>query len=338
MTEPVVPLLSVRNLHTSFRINRTTSAKAVNNVSFDLFRGSSLGVVGESGSGKSTLARTIIGLDSATSGSVKFNGHELVGASAKIRRQLSPKMQMIFQDPMASLNPRLTAAEAISEGWNIHKGAVKRELRRSEAVELLERVGLKPEHAGRFPHQFSGGQRQRVGIARALALKPELIICDEAVSALDVSVQAQILNLLADLRSDFDLTFLFIAHDLSVVRHVSDQVLVMYLGSVMETGDVAEVFGGPRHPYTSALLSAIPVVRPWDNPQRPRILLSGELPSSFSPPSGCPFRTRCWKARDLCATDRPAVHPPVGTSHLVACHFPESPTTTETPGRADAAR
>jgi len=327
MVDPRTPLLEVRNLHTEFpigsQLRRRNVVQAVNDVSFDLQRGETLGLVGESGSGKSTLARTIIGLDHPVSGSIKLDGAELVGASAKARRETVRRMQMVFQDPIASLNPRLTAEDSVSEAWRVNPGTVKRGQWHNRAVELLERVGLNPDHAKRYPHQFSGGQRQRIGIARALALDPELIICDEAVSALDVSVQAQILNLLTDLRRDFNLTYLFIAHDLSVVRHLSDQTLVMYLGAVMETGESESVFTSPRHPYTRALLSAVPAVRPWDGPPRERILLSGDLPSAINPPTGCPFRTRCWKATQLCADERPELAVADGTEQLLACHFPE---------------
>jgi oligopeptide/dipeptide ABC transporter, ATP-binding protein, C-terminal domain len=327
MSEPDLPLLSVRNLRTEFPLARGLGGrrvvKAVSDVSFDLRAGTTLGLVGESGSGKSTLARSIVGLDRPTAGSILFEGVELVGASATTRRRAGRDMQVVFQDPMASLNPRLTVGDAIAEGWRIHRDVAPRSEWKSRVAELLERVGLNPDHAGRYPHQFSGGQRQRIGIARALALRPKLLICDEAVSALDVSVRSQILNLLEDLQDEFSLTYLFIAHDLSVVRHVSDDVVVMYLGSAMEVGRGGDVFGDPVHPYTVALLSAIPPVRPWRETGRERIILTGDLPSPVSPPSGCPFRTRCWKAQEVCAEVKPPLVDHRGDGHLGACHFPE---------------
>lgn len=263
------PLLWVSNLTKTFPIRspllrRTIgSVEAVAGVSFDIPRGQTVGLVGESGSGKSTLAKTIIGLERATSGSVVFEGLDLTKASRKELQVVRRNIQMIFQDPYASLNPRYTVAQIIAEAWRIHPEVVPKEHWRDEARDLLRRVGLDPDHVDRYPHQFSGGQRQRVGIARALALRPKLVICDEAVSALDVSVQAQVLNLLMDLQDEFGLTYLFIAHDLSVVRHVSDELLVMYRGKIVEKSKTEEVFSNPTHPYTQALLSAIPKTRPW---------------------------------------------------------------------------
>lgn len=263
------PLLWVSNLTKTFPIRspllrRTIgSVEAVAGVSFDIPRGQTVGLVGESGSGKSTLAKTIIGLERATSGSVVFEGLDLTKASRKELQVVRRNIQMIFQDPYASLNPRYTVAQIIAEAWRIHPEVVPKERWRDEARDLLRRVGLDPDHVDRYPHQFSGGQRQRVGIARALALRPKLVICDEAVSALDVSVQAQVLNLLMDLQDEFGLTYLFIAHDLSVVRHVSDELLVMYRGKIVEKSKTEEVFSNPTHPYTQALLSAIPKTRPW---------------------------------------------------------------------------
>lgn len=331
------PLLSVRGLRTTFPLKRDLfgplrEVKAVADVSFDIYSGQTLGLVGESGSGKSTLARTIVGLVKPAAGSVRFEGAELVGGTRATLRRAQRNIQMVFQDPQASLNPRLSVQEAIVEAWRIHGGTVERSKWASSAKELLERVGLNPDHASRFPHQFSGGQRQRIGIARALALNPKLIICDEAVSALDVSVQAQILNLLDDLQAEFGLTYLFIAHDLSVVRHVSDQVMVMYLGSTMEMGNAGDVFAVPSHPYTKALLSAIPSVRPWDQQGREQIILRGDLPSPVSPPSGCPFRTRCWKAQDICAEVKPPLVQHSAGGQLSACHFPEMPSTQPSDG------
>ena len=327
---PVRPLLSVRDLHTTFPIRSALlrreidRVQAVSGVSFDLPAGSTLGLVGESGSGKTTLARTIIGLQRAESGQVIFDGRDLLTMSSAELRETSRQIQMIFQDPYASLNPRLTVEQIISEAWVIHPGVVPRNRRSAEVKDLLARVGLNPDHADRYPHQFSGGQRQRVGIARALALRPRLVICDEAVSALDVSVQAQVLNLLVDLQADLGLTYLFIAHDLSVVRHISDRVVVMYLGKVVEAGTVAQLFATPVHPYTQALLSAVPVPRPWAAPPRRQIVLSGDIPSPVSPPSGCRFRTRCWKAQPRCADEEPALVDRLA-DHPSACHYPELP-------------
>ncbi|NUR49477.1 MAG: dipeptide ABC transporter ATP-binding protein [Hamadaea sp.] len=322
------PLLEVCDLHTSFPIRsallrrRIGSVQAVSGVSFGLPAGQTLGLVGESGSGKTTLARTVIGLERPASGEVRFDGRNLVTMPAAELREIRRQIQMIFQDPYASLNPRLTVEEIISEAWRINPGVVPRDRWRTEVRDLLARVGLNPDHADRYPHQFSGGQRQRVGIARALALRPRLVVCDEAVSALDVSVQAQVLNLLVDLQADLGLSYLFIAHDLSVVRHISDHVVVMYLGKVVETGTTEHIFSSAVHPYTQALLSAVPVARPWAAPQSQQILLTGDIPSPVSPPSGCRFRTRCWKAQDRCAVEEPALVDRLG-DHPAACHFPE---------------
>ncbi|MEV5888622.1 ABC transporter ATP-binding protein [Nonomuraea fuscirosea] len=330
MSSPTDPLLSVRDLRTSFPIRSSVlrrkagAVQAVSGVSFDLPAGRTLGLVGESGSGKTTLARTVIGLEPPESGQVIFDGQDLLTLPAAELRQARRQIQMIFQDPYASLNPRLTVEQIISEAWLINPGAVPRDRWAAEVKDLLARVGLNPDHADRYPHQFSGGQRQRVGIARALALRPRLVICDEAVSALDVSVQAQVLNLLVDLQRELGLSFLFIAHDLSVVRHISDEVAVMYLGKVVETGTTAQIFAAPVHPYTQALLSAVPVPRPWAAPARRQILLKGDIPSPVSPPSGCRFRTRCWKAQDRCAAEEPALAVRLG-DHSSACHFPELP-------------
>ncbi|MGW6501876.1 ABC transporter ATP-binding protein [Nonomuraea angiospora] len=330
MSSPADPLLSVRDLHTSFPIRsallrrKAGAVQAVSGVSFDLPAGRTLGLVGESGSGKTTLARTVIGLEPPESGQVLFDGQDLLTLPGADLRQARRQIQMVFQDPYASLNPRLTVEQIISEAWLINPGVVPRDRWATEVKDLLARVGLNPDHADRYPHQFSGGQRQRVGIARALALRPRLVICDEAVSALDVSVQAQVLNLLADLQAELGLSFLFIAHDLSVVRHISDEVAVMYLGKVVEMGTTEQIFTAPVHPYTQALLSAVPVPRPWASPQRRQIILAGDIPSPVSPPSGCRFRTRCWKAQDRCVTEEPALADRLG-DHSSACHFPELP-------------
>ncbi|MBX6355976.1 MAG: ATP-binding cassette domain-containing protein [Micromonosporaceae bacterium] len=337
MSSPAEPLLSVRDLHTSFPIHsallrrKVGEVHAVSGVSFDLPAGRTLGLVGESGSGKTTLARTVIGLERPRSGQVLFDGRDLVtlsgrrrGAKAAELRRIRRQIQMIFQDPYASLNPRLTVRQIISEAWMINPGVVPRHRWTAEVNDLLARVGLNPDHADRYPHQFSGGQRQRIGIARALALRPRLVICDEAVSALDVSVQAQVLNLLVDLQADLGLSYLFIAHDLSVVRHISNQVAVMYLGKLVETGTTDQIFTAPVHPYTQALLSAVPVTRPWAAPPRQQIILTGDIPSPVSPPSGCRFRTRCWKAQPRCASEEPVLAHRLG-DHPSACHFPELP-------------
>jgi oligopeptide transport system ATP-binding protein len=323
---PDSPLLSVRDLHTSFPLRSSVlrrtvgQIQAVSGVSFDVMPGGTLGLVGESGSGKSTVARTIVGLEKASSGSIVFEGEELTSLPKASMRRVRRQLQMIFQDPYASLNPRATVEQIITEAWEIHPDVVPRNRHRTEARDLLERVGLNPDHARRYPHQFSGGQRQRIGIARALALRPKLVICDEAVSALDVSVQAQVLNLLADLRRDLGLAYLFIAHDLSVVRHISDQVAVMYLGRIVETAAQDELFTRPIHPYTQALLSAVPDPKPWTRPPREQIIIGGDVPSPADPPSGCRFRTRCWKAEDICATTEPPLEIRLG-QHPAACHF-----------------
>ena len=297
--------------------------KAVDGVSLDLHKGETLGLVGESGCGKSTLSRVLMGLQKATAGSVKLKGEELVGMKEKRLREVRRNVQIIFQDPYASLDPRMTVGDIIGEPYEIHRDAAPKGGAKQAVQELLELVGLNPEHFHRYPHQFSGGQRQRIGIARALALKPEVIICDEPVSALDVSVQAQVINLLERLQNELGLSYVFVAHDLSVVRHIADRVAVMYLGKVVEIGDDKSLYERPTHPYTQALLSAVPVPDPTVRGLRDQIVLQGDLPSPANPPSGCRFRTRCWKAQEICATEEPLLVDRQADPHPSACHFAE---------------
>lgn len=319
-------LLSVRNLVKYFPITRGIifqkqigAVHAVDDISFDIQRGETLGLVGESGCGKSTTGRTILQLYRPTSGQVLFDGVDLVQLKGNDLRKMRRRMQMIFQDPYASLNPRMTVGEIIGEPLLIH-GVAQGKAIQERVEQLLELVGLNPAFANRYPHEFSGGQRQRIGVARALALQPDLIVCDEPISALDVSIQAQVVNLLEDLQHQFGLTYLFIAHDLSMVRHISDRVAVMYLGVLVELADRNELYNNPLHPYTQALLSAVPIPDPFVEERRRRIILEGDVPSPVNPPSGCRFRTRCKFAKDLCSEVKPEWRE-LQPGHFVACHF-----------------
>lgn len=318
-------LMDVQNLTKYFVAKRSlfgkveSYVKAVENVSFQVEKGETLGLVGETGCGKSTIGRAVVGLYPPTAGQVLFNGENVHGAlkgsnSLVMRR----KIQMIFQDPYASLNPRMTVGDIIGEPIDIHGLAAGKD-RSSRIYYLLKKVGLNPEHASRFPHEFSGGQRQRIGIARALAVDPEFIVCDEPISALDVSIQAQVVNLLQELQAQFGLTYLFIAHDLSMVKHISRRVAVMYLGSLVELADCEELYKNPQHPYTQALLSAIPIPDPVVELERKRIILKGDVPSPINPPSGCKFRTRCRYRVARCAEEIPALVSQ--NEHYVACHL-----------------
>lgn len=319
------PLLELTDLSKRYRLGSRFSAQglrivqAVDGISLGIMPGETLGLVGESGCGKSTLGRCIVRLTDITSGSLRFEGEELSRKSMREMRPVRQRMQMVFQDPSASLNPRRRVRDLIAEPLRVHTRKTEAEIGR-RVSELLEIVGLRPDHALRFPHEFSGGQRQRIGIARAIALEPSLIVLDEPVSALDVSVQAQIVNLLADLQERLKLTYIFIAHDLSVVRQVSTRIAVMYLGSIVELGEADTIFARPSHPYTQALISAVPVPD-VDNRKRQRIVLTGDVPSPINPPSGCRFHPRCPIAQDICRTDRPALRP-VAKGSQAACHFP----------------
>jgi oligopeptide transport system ATP-binding protein len=320
-------ILSVRDLKMHFPIYRGViqrqvgAVHAVDGVSFDVYRGETLGLVGESGCGKSTTGRTILQLYKPTDGRIDFEGKNLVSLKGEELRVMRRKMQMIFQDPYASLNPRMTIGEIVGEPLAVHNVATGSEIQ--ERVEhLLQLVNLNPAFASRYPHEFSGGQRQRIGIARALALQPSFIVCDEPISALDVSIQAQVVNLLDELQQQFNLTYLFIAHDLSMVRHISKRVAVMYLGVIMELADRSELYHQPLHPYTQALLSAVPIPNPVEDAKRSRTILQGDVPSPVNPPSGCRFRTRCPIAEKVCADVQPEFRE-LKPGHFVACHFAE---------------
>ncbi|GAA1244772.1 dipeptide ABC transporter ATP-binding protein [Janibacter melonis] len=320
-TEGAEPLLQVRDLTKTFSV-RGGSLTALDGVSLDLARGETLGLVGESGCGKSTLARSLLMLERPESGTVRFDGVDPFALSGKELLDFRRRVQMVFQDPFASLNARMSAGDIIAEPWATHSGMYRTRRDRAARVrELLHLVGLRPSDASKYPQEFSGGQRQRIGIARALALGPSVIVCDEPVSALDLSVQAQVLNLLEELQRELGVAYLFISHDLSVVRHVADRVVVMYLGRVVESGEAQQVFDQPQHPYTAALLSAAPSLD--HSRRREQIILRGEIPSPIDPPSGCRFRTRCWRATDECATARPPLVEQVDApTHVAECFHP----------------
>ncbi|WP_027093119.1 ABC transporter ATP-binding protein [Cohnella thermotolerans] len=314
------PFIEVRGLRKFFNVGNNRILKAVHDISFTIAKGETLGLVGESGCGKSTAGRTMIRLYEPTAGSVTLDGVDVTKLSKSKLKAYRRKMQMIFQDPYASLNPRLTVLDIIGEALDIHGLAGSRAERKRRVEQLLEMVGLNAEHASRFPHEFSGGQRQRIGITRALAVEPEFIVCDEPISALDVSIQAQIINLLIDLQKKMGFTYLFVAHDLSMVKYMSDRVAVMYLGKIVELASSENLYAHPQHPYTQALLSAIPVPDPDLEAQKERIVLSGDLPSPVNPPSGCPFRTRCHAATERCAQETPEFRE-VRPNHWASCHY-----------------
>ncbi|MEU6810248.1 dipeptide ABC transporter ATP-binding protein [Streptomyces sp. NPDC046831] len=331
------PILEVTGLVKHYPLTRGVlfkkqigAVRAVDGVDFTLARGETFGLVGESGCGKSTVARLLCSLERPTAGAIRFRGEDVTGLSGRALKAVRRNIQMVFQDPYTSLNPRMTVGDIVGEPFEIHPEAAPKGDRRRRVQELLDVVGLNPEYVNRYPHQFSGGQRQRIGIARGLALRPEVIVADEPVSALDVSVQAQVINLMERLQDEFDLSYVFIAHDLSIVRHISDRVGVMYLGRIVETGTDTEIYDHPTHPYTQALLSAVPLPDPAAREHRERIILAGDVPSPADIPSGCRFRTRCWKARERCAVEVPALAVPTAfrhdtgpAAHDSACHFAE---------------
>jgi peptide/nickel transport system ATP-binding protein len=322
-------LVSVRALKKHFPImkgvfrRQVGAVRAVDGISFDIYRGETLGLVGESGSGKSTAGRTVLRLENPTEGSIWFEGKDLSTLSNKQLRKLRPNMQMVFQNPHSSLNPRMTVASIIGEPLVEHT-TLNKQARLKKIEELLQLVGLDPTHANRYPHEFSGGQRQRIGIARAIALDPDFIVCDEPIAALDVSIQAQVVNLLERVQDELGLAYLFISHDMSMVRHIADRVAVMYLGRIVELAPVDQLYEHPKHPYTRALHSAVPVPDPVVEGRRTRVILKGDIPSPANPPSGCPFHTRCPVARDQCSTDVPESRE-IAPGHFVACHFADEP-------------
>lgn len=328
MSEQKKTLLSVSNLKVQFDIyprgampwTKPRKLKAVDGVSFDLYEGETLGIVGESGCGKSTLARAVIRMLPVESGEIMWLGQDIAPLRDSQMRSHRKDIQMIFQDPLASLNPRMTIGQIIAEPLKTHYPETPKEEVKERVKEMMKTVGLLPNQINRYPHEFSGGQCQRIGIARALILRPKLIICDEPVSALDVSIQAQVINLLMDLQKRMGLSLVFIAHDLSVVKHISTRIMVLYLGKVMEVADSADLYARPRHPYTQALISAVPIPDPKIERNKDIILIEGDLPSPINPPSGCVFRTRCPRAQALCAEQVPELENPSGT-HRVACHF-----------------
>ncbi len=312
-------VIEVKNLKKYFTVGKKQILKAVDDVSFSIEKGKTLGLVGESGCGKTTVGRTLVRLYEPNSGKIIFDGQDVTNVTKQKRKELARRMQMIYQDPYASLNPFFTVGEIVSEGLNIHGIGADAKERQERTYELLNMVGLHREHANRFPHEFSGGQRQRVGIARALAVNPEFIVCDEAISALDVSIQAQIVNLLADFRDDMGLTYLFIAHDLSMVRYISEHVAVMYLGTIVESGDVKEVYDHPIHPYTRGLLKSVPVADPIYERTHTPVLMEGEIGSPINPKPGCRFYGRCSNATDICNEVTPELTDR-GRGHMAACH------------------
>ncbi|MFC8697207.1 ABC transporter ATP-binding protein [Streptomyces parvus] len=331
------PILQVRGLAKHYPLTQGIlfkrqigAVRAVDGVDFDLYAGETLGIVGESGCGKSTVAKMLVHLERPTAGAIRYKGEDIAKLSGRALKAVRRNIQMVFQDPYTSLNPRMTVGDIIGEPYEIHPEVAPKGSRRQKVQDLLDVVGLNPEYINRYPHQFSGGQRQRIGIARGLALNPEIIVADEPVSALDVSVQAQVVNLLDRLQAEFNLSFVFIAHDLSIVRHISDRVGVMYLGRIVEIGSDAEIYDHPTHPYTQALLSAVPVPDPTAREHRERIILHGDVPSPANIPSGCRFRTRCWKAQERCELEVPLLAVPAEFRHVdtparhdSACHFAE---------------
>ncbi|MFC9427790.1 ABC transporter ATP-binding protein [Streptomyces sp. NPDC056987] len=331
------PLLEVRDLVKHYPLTQGIlfrrqigAVRAVDGVSFGLAPGETLGIVGESGCGKSTVAKLLVHLERPTSGAIRYKGEDITKLSGRALKAVRRNIQMVFQDPYTSLNPRMTVGDIIGEPYEIHPEVAPKGERRRRVQELLDVVGLNPEYINRYPHQFSGGQRQRIGIARGLALRPEVIVADEPVSALDVSVQAQVINLMERLQNEFSLSYVFIAHDLSIVRHIADRVGVMYLGKMAEIGTDTQIYDHPTHPYTQALLSAVPLPDPSAREHRDRIILAGDVPSPAHPPSGCRFRTRCWKARERCAEEVPPLTVPEAfrtaagpAAHPSACHFAE---------------